>query len=60
MVGVATGRRRGQYNCSYVTYVVRFAAAARLRWGRCARRYRYSRCHSNNVGFREDLTCGGR
>ena len=39
------------------------AAAARLRWGRCARSCRYSRYYSNNVGLpsdSDDLTHGGR
>ena len=34
--------KRGWYNCSYVVAIY-FAAATELRWGRCARKYRYSR-----------------
>ena len=43
----------------YSSHVVSFAAAARLRWGQCARSCRYSRYHSNNVSLpSDDLTRG--
>ena len=34
--------KRGRYNCNYVVAIA-VAAATGLRWGRCARKYRYSR-----------------
>ena len=55
MVSVATVAVEG-IDCSYV--VAFAAAAARLRWGRCARSCRYNRCNCNKVGLPsgDDLT----
>ena len=51
MVGVATVPAEG----------IDITAAARPRWGRCARICSYSRYHNNKVGLpSDDLTRGGR
>ena len=59
MVGMATVAVE-EIDCSYV--VAFAAAAARLRWGWCARSCKYNRCHCNNVGLPsgDDLTRGRR
>ena len=49
MVGMATVAVE-EIDCSYVVAFAA-AAAARLRWGRCARSCKYNRCHCNNVGL---------
>ena len=59
MVGVATVAVE-EIDCSYVAAFA--TAAARFRWGRCARSCRYNRCHCNNVDLPsgDDLTRGRR